>query len=440
MSKGKKFLLYLLLALLVGAGGTYFYFAEGGEPQISVSPKGEHINGQTELLIEVADRQSGLASVRVRAMQKQKTADLVQADPGPEEHSWRRTVSLGEEGFEDGALKLEVTAVDRSWAGFFQGNRGSLSIDYTLDTEPPEVYLETFRHNLSRGGSGLVAFRTEEPVQKIGIRVGDFFFPAYERSGDIYYCMFSFPFNVDPAQGRPVILAVDRAGNERETGFRYHVNNKRFSNARARVSESFLRRKMGQFQDEFPEVQDRVQLFLKVNRELRSRNRRSLIEIGRNTAPEPLWQGRFLRQPNAARRSSFGVKRRYVYNGEIIDRQTHLGVDLASVARASVPASNSGKVVHAGWMGIYGLSVILDHGLGLQTLYGHLSNIEVQEGDSVEKGQTIGNTGASGLAGGDHLHFAVLVSGVPVNPVEWWDARWIEHNVLDKLPMAGKED
>jgi murein DD-endopeptidase MepM/ murein hydrolase activator NlpD len=438
MSKGRKFLVFLVLTLVVGAGGVYLYFAEGEQPRISVSPAGEFINARTELVIEVEDRKSGLASVSVRAVQKERSAELLRAEPDPGKHAWRETVSLAEEGFEDGGLRLEVTAVDRSWTGFFQGNRASRAREFTLDTEPPEVYLETFRHNLNRGGTGLVAFRTKEAVREAGVRIGDFFFPAYERSENVYTCLFSFPYNVDPEKGRPVISVADRAGNERETGFRYHVNDKRFASAEARVSDRFLRRKMGQFREQFPDVEDRVQLFLKVNRELRSRNRQRLIEIGRRTAPEPLWNGRFLRQPNAARRSAFGVSRRYVYNGKVIDRQTHLGVDLASVARADVPASNSGKVVHAGWMGIYGLCVIVDHGLGLQTLYGHLSNIEVQEGARVEKGQTIGNTGASGLAGGDHLHFAVLVSGVPVNPVEWWDTNWIENNIQSKLPLADR--
>jgi murein DD-endopeptidase MepM/ murein hydrolase activator NlpD len=121
----------------------------------------------------------------------------------------------------------------------------------------------------------------------------------------------------------------------------------------------------------------------------------------------------------------------------IIDHQTHLGIDLASTARAPVPAANAGKVVFAGDLGIYGNCVILDHGLGLQTLYGHLSQIDVQVGDSVAKGQAIGRTGTSGLAGGDHLHFDVLISGQQVNPIEWWDPSWINHNVTAKLALAG---
>jgi murein DD-endopeptidase MepM/ murein hydrolase activator NlpD len=148
-----------------------------------------------------------------------------------------------------------------------------------------------------------------------------------------------------------------------------------------------------------------------------------------------LWSGRFLRQPNASREAQFGTHRKYVYQGEVIDEQTHLGVDLASTARAEVPAANAGRVVFADWLGIYGQVVIIDHGLGLQSLYAHLSQMGVQTGDTVEKGQIIGRTGVTGLAGGDHLHFGMLVSGLPVNPREWWDESWITNNILPKLSL-----
>jgi murein DD-endopeptidase MepM/ murein hydrolase activator NlpD len=189
------------------------------------------------------------------------------------------------------------------------------------------------------------------------------------------------------------------------------------------------------FQDDFPDQQSLLDVFLKVNREMRTANRKRLQEIGRETASRPLWTGRFLRQPNASRQAHFGTKRKYVYKGKVIDEQTHLGIDLASIARAEVPAANSGRVVFADWLGIYGQVIIVDHGLGLQSLYAHLSQIQVQKGDTVAKGQILGRTGTTGLAGGDHLHFGMLVSGVPVNPVEWWDANWIANNVAGKLQL-----
>ena len=110
-----------------------------------------------------------------------------------------------------------------------------------------------------------------------------------------------------------------------------------------------------------------------------------------------------------------------------------MGVDLASLAMAPVPAGNTGRVILAEFMGIYGNVVIIDHGFGLQSLYSHLSEIHVQKGETVQRGQIIGRTGATGMAGGDHLHFGMLVSGLEVQPIEWWDARWIKNNITSKM-------
>jgi murein DD-endopeptidase MepM/ murein hydrolase activator NlpD len=120
-----------------------------------------------------------------------------------------------------------------------------------------------------------------------------------------------------------------------------------------------------------------------------------------------------------------------------VDQQVHLGFDLAVTSRVAIVAANAGTIAHAGWLGIYGTCVIIDHGMGVQSLYGHLSSLDVKVGDSVTKGQTVGRSGMTGLAGGDHLHFTMLVGGRPVNPVEWWDPHWIQDRVERKLREAG---
>ena len=114
-----------------------------------------------------------------------------------------------------------------------------------------------------------------------------------------------------------------------------------------------------------------------------------------------------------------------------------MGVDLASVAGSPVPAANRGRVVFAGRIGIYGRTVIIDHGMGLFSLYSHLSHISVDEDQMVGTGEAIGNSGMTGLAGGDHLHYGMLVNNTFVNPVEWWDKKWINNNVLSKLEWVG---
>jgi murein DD-endopeptidase MepM/ murein hydrolase activator NlpD len=156
----------------------------------------------------------------------------------------------------------------------------------------------------------------------------------------------------------------------------------------------------------------------------------------KQTSPTQLWEGTFLRMPTAAPLGGFAQTRFYIHNGKQVDQQTHLGFDLASVIHAPIPAANNGKVVFAGDLGIYGQCIIIDHGLGLQTLYGHLSRMSVKAGDAVQKGQIIGNSGATGMAAGDHLHYGVVVGGQEVNPVEWWDASWIKNNVTSKMELV----
>jgi len=140
-----------------------------------------------------------------------------------------------------------------------------------------------------------------------------------------------------------------------------------------------------------------------------------------------------LRLPNSARKASFADHRSYKYNGRVIDQQVHLGIDLASVAHSPVPAANSGKVVFTGDLGIYGKIVVIDHGFGLFSSYSHLSAFEVKQGQVVRKGDVVGRTGSTGLAGGDHLHFGMLVHNTIVEPVEWWDAAWIKNNISGKI-------
>jgi murein DD-endopeptidase MepM/ murein hydrolase activator NlpD len=213
---------------------------------------------------------------------------------------------------------------------------------------------------------------------------------------------------------------------------------KPFSTDTIELSDKLLEKIAAEFRNRFPQAKNPLEVFLKANGELREQNRKAIVELGRQTSPVPLWQGDFLRMPNTAPLGGFAQSRTYNFQGQKVDQQTHLGFDLASVAHAPVPAANRGKVVFAGDLGIYGQCVVIDHGLGLQTLYGHLSRIGVKGGESVDKGQVIGSSGSTGMAAGDHLHFGVLVSGQEVNPVEWWDRSWIKNNVAGKLELVGR--
>ena len=439
-SKGAKLLGFLVLVLVLAAGGIYFYNAEGQAPRISLEPDVEQVNKETEARIEVADKGSGLSAISIRVVQEGEESVILQRDTRKRPASFQRTVAFGEMGLDEGPFSLQIKAVDSSWSNLFRGNSASLERSFVLDNTPPRVEMKRLRHNLRRGGSGMAVFKADEELERAGVSVGRAFFPGYKQQNGAYLALFSYPYDVRAGEATPLVTVRDRAGNSRELSLRFHVNERRPPESRIRIPQSFLDRKMPQFRDVFPDIQDKLELFLAVNEKLREQNRVKLRELGRDTSARPLWSGKFLRQPDASRQSSFAVKRIYYHQSEKISEATHVGIDLASVARAEVPAANAGQVVYAEWLGIYGQSVVIDHGLGLQSLYGHLSEIGVEKGQKVSKGEIIGRTGATGLAGGDHLHFEMLASGQPVTPVQWWDAQWIKHNIAPKLEKAAKED
>ncbi|MCF8030094.1 MAG: M23 family metallopeptidase [Desulfohalobiaceae bacterium] len=413
------------------------FFADKQEPQITLMPESKYINEDAIAEIDLQDSLSGLAEVNIVAVQGETEKTLLSHTMEQSPAHWSTTLQVKEMGLQEGPFQLRVIAEDNSWFRYLQGNRASAEQSYVLDTTPPRIRLESFRHNMSRGGSGAVAFRIdEEEKERAGVSVGEAFFPAYHQEKDIYLAFFAYPYNLRAGQGRPVVTVQDRAGNKAKSSLRCSVTPRRQPTKRLRITDRFLDRTMPGFRDAFPGIQDKLELFLAVNGKLRRKNRAKLREIGNHTVSRPLWSGRFLRQPNAAKQSSYAVRRNYYYQSEQISQATHLGIDLASVARARIPAANSGRIVYADRLGIYGQTVIIDHGLGLQSLYGHMSQIGVSEGQSVDKGEIIGRTGATGLAGGDHLHFEMLISGMPVTPVEWWDAKWIENNIVPKLEQA----
>ena len=182
---------------------------------------------------------------------------------------------------------------------------------------------------------------------------------------------------------------------------------------------------------------DLIAAFLAINGELRRANAAAIAALAKKTSASKLWNGPFAQLGNSKVEAAFADHRTYVYKGKEVDQQVHLGFDLAVTSRVPIVAANAGTVLNASWLGIYGNCVIVDHGMGVQSLYGHLSSFDVKVGDTVTKGQIVGRSGMTGLAGGDHLHFTMLVNGQMVNPVEWWDPHWIEDRVQRKLGEAG---
>lgn len=434
MRKLKLLFLVLIIAALITGG--YSLLRDLSAPEITFTPADGMISAKTALTLTVSDDGTGLKSLQVTALQNGRSFELLNREyPAG---TAQVTEVLAGKGLQEGPLDLRIRAVDHARIRFGSGNPVERTAAFTVDNQPPQISVLTTHHNVNQGGAVVAVYTLSEEPRETGVKVGDRLFPAYRQPSGAYVCFFALPWNLPAAAFVPKVVASDRAGNQRSAGLYYHVNAKTFPGDKINITPQFLESKIvPDFQHLFPEFSSPLELFLKVNRDLRKENIAKVFAIGQQSAATPLWAGTFVRQPNAAVPGVFAQPRTYLHNGLIIDHQTHLGIDLASTARAPVPAANAGTVAFAEDLGIYGNCVIIDHGLGLQSLYGHLSQIDVKVGDTVTKGQIVGRTGTSGLAGGDHLHFDVLVSGQQVNPIEWWDPNWIKNNVTDKLLLAG---
>ena len=327
----------------------------------------------------------------------------------------------------------------------------AIVVEIRLD--PPRLSPLSNFHYINHGGSELIVYRVTPDDADSGVQVGNRFYPGYAASGagltgDTSLRVAFFALLHDQDLLTPITLyARDPAGNEAHADFEHRIFPRSFRRSRLAVSPGFLRRVVPSIAARAPDLADEdingsatdkdlLDLYLFINGELRRRNSETITALAAETATQWLWDGPFRQLTNSQVESAFADHRTYVYNGEEVDQQMHLGFDLASTANAPIRAANRGIIVYADYLGIFGNCVVIDHGMGLQSLYGHLSSIEVTLGAEVERDQQIGLSGQTGLAGGDHLHFSMLLEGHPVTPLEWWDPHWIEDRVLRKLREA----
>ena len=433
MKSIKKLFLLLVLGGLIAC--VVFYFRDTEGPLISLTPDSGPVSAKTPLSLSFVDEGTGLKDAQVTILQGGIRMPLVDQVIPPQTREISLELNLGSLKLKNGQVQIEVVSTDQSIYHLGKGNSTRQLFEITYDTRPPIISILSKAHNFTRGGSGLVTYRLNEAVDKTGVQIGDLFFPAFEQESGVYACLFAYPFDMAESDFVPRVFASDLAGNGRQTGIYYRANNKKFRQRKINLSDKFIQQKAPEFESMVPEVGEPIDTYLYVNGEIRRQNRAQMVVLSKQTSTTPLWQGRFARLPGASELAMFGDHRSYYYAGKQVDKAVHLGYDLASIAQAEIPAGNDGEVVWADYLGIYGLCVVIDHGLGLQTLYAHMSQLDVQPGDMVLKEQVLGRSGATGMAGGDHLHFGTFVSGIAVQPLEWWDKNWLKNNVDSKLQI-----
>jgi murein DD-endopeptidase MepM/ murein hydrolase activator NlpD len=432
--------IFILVILVVGIVAGGYYLAprfEREAPLITLTPDSDVV-GQAPISIGVTDRGAGLKSVTATLSAggtEHPLAAEVYASPVGEKKISIALAKLA--GIKEGPAVLRVRAQDGSLWKFFRGNETVLQKELTIDITPPTLELVAEDRYINFGGAGAIVYKASADTASSGVRVGEHFFPGHKGQAkgqpDHFVALFAHPYNA-PAGARAALIATDKAGNTREMPLAYELKNVKYRKSTLTVSDRFIQSKVAPLLNGAAAREGGAkEIFLAVNNRLRRENDDRITSITKKSTSTILWKGAFVQLSNSKVEANFADERTYTYDNQPIDQAYHLGYDLSVTKRYPVEAANHGTVVLAGDLGIYGNTVILDHGIGLFTLYSHLSSIDVKEGDAVQQRQVLGRTGETGLAAGDHLHYGVYLHGVAVLPVEWWDPKWINDNIQPKL-------
>ena len=454
----KNLLGVLLLLVIVGAAGAWIWSGRQSPPSITINSPGAAMgrSGVVDLTVDAPRGQLTMLEVVFEqnarltplfTLTQQGGATLTQEGPD----RLRLTIPVTRKQVPDlksGEARVTVHAARTVLRGL-RTLPSDVDKTFRVQLEPPQISVVSTHHYINLGGCELVVLRVTPQDAVAGVRVGDKTYPSFPGSAvgieDAAIRVALFALLYDQDLTTPIgVFASDAAGNTTTAPLDYKAFPKVFKRSRIEIPDAFLQRVVPSilqnspdFASEVANPNDLLASFLSINGALRRKNAEQIAAYAKQTAPQMLWVGPFQQLGNSQVEAAFADHRTYFYNGKEIDQQVHLGFDLAVTSSVQVVAANNGKVVHAGFLGIYGNCVIIDHGLGVQSLYGHLSSMDVKVGDTVTKGQAVGRSGMTGLAGGDHLHFTMLVNGQAVNAVEWWDTKWMEDRVLRKVREAG---
>jgi murein DD-endopeptidase MepM/ murein hydrolase activator NlpD len=452
-----KFVGVLLILALVASLGAWFWAGRAVGPTLEIRQPDKFVGQATALELMVEAPEGRFSQIDVSVEQNGKTLPVFalgqpsQADV-KQDSAERIYISrpIGKRNIpelQEGAARIVVRA-SRPVLYALRNAESTATRDVQVRLEPPRVAVLSMHHHVNHGGAEFVVFRATPPDVSSGVRVGDQTYPGFPGSAvgiaDPATRVAFFALLPDQDLNTPIeVFARDAAGNQVTAELDHRPFPKPFARSRIQIDDRFLQRVVPAIGSHTPDLpvstsgDDLLSSFLRINGDLRRKNAETLTALAAKTAPEMMWKENFQQLGNSQVEAKFADHRTYVYQGKEVDQQVHLGFDLAVTANVPISAAQRGAVVHADYLGIYGNCVVIDHGLGVQSLYAHLSSMDVKVGDRVEKGQTVGRSGMTGLAGGDHLHFTMLLNGQAVNPVEWWDTKWMQDRVFRKVMEAG---
>ena len=411
--------------------------ARSATPAIDLPTQITTIGQATPITVHVANKR-GVRSVNAIIEQNGTSYPIWQmAQPSKtKEATWNFTAGVKTTPqLKDGKAKLIVEATSND----LLRHSARIERDVTVVTRPPTVSVDSDQHYLYIGMADLATFDVTGAYTAAGIRVGDESFRAWPMPGGKpgLFSLYAFAWNM-PQSTIPVVFASNGAGNDVTSPITVIFPKKEqphYTVHQLQVSDQFMQKVVGELDPNGSG--DMVARFVRINTEMRKQNNKTLADLRFKTADHFLFSQPFQRQPHSQAEATFADLRHYIYQGKEIDQQVHLGYDLAVTQHVGVQASNDGRVVWAAPLGIYGNCIVVDHGYGLQTIYGHLSHIDVHEGDEVKRGQVMGQSGMTGMAGGDHIHFAMQLDGVQIDPKEWWDSHWIQDHIARRVELPG---
>jgi murein DD-endopeptidase MepM/ murein hydrolase activator NlpD len=434
-------------AAMIGLLFVGYRMAFASKPVVALGTPFKMVGRNAPLVVEVKDPRHGIKALRITIEQggkEQVLLDAKYAPPKPDVHF--RWMASQDKAFRlaEGAARLKVQARNASWGNFFRGRSASIDQAFNVRLVPPRIEVLTTQHYVNQGGCDMVVYRVSESATESGVAVGSTFFRGFPMPGAadprLRFAIFAFPYDAPPNTTLR-LRARDDAANEVVASFNVKVTRKAFRSRPLPIDDAFLEKVVPEILSQSPTIQDQGDLlknYLAINGELRKANNAQLAEMAGRSQERFLWTQPFQQLGNSQVEASFADHRTYMYKEREVDRQDHLGYDLASTSNVAVSASNDGVVMLAEFFGIYGNTVVIDHGYGLLSLYGHLSSFAVKAGDTVKRGQTVGKSGATGLAGGDHLHYSMILQSAQVDPKEWWDPHWIKDRITSKLSEEGR--
>ena len=444
-NNGSSFGLLLVLALIVG-GSFFVYFSsmfERQAPKITMQTNG-YWNLKKPLQVKIAD-DSGISTYKItfKTSKDETTLEHEQLINPEQTLSLDVKAPRGAYTIKDKSIEIIVEAKDVSKWNFFKGNAVKQVFTLQIDKKRPRLSILSNSYKISRGGSALVIFKVDdENIDELYIKGNNDkkFIPQPFYKDGYFISLLAWP--VVDSSFKATIIAKDKAGNVARSYVPLYLKQKDYRISKINLSDKFLKGKIADLAEEFEEtqgVEGSLEQFKIINEDVRAKNEILIHELSSKISDKKISKFKINKMyplKNAQVVARFGDHRKYYYEGEYISESYHLGLDLASNAMAAIKPQNGGDVIYSDYNGLYGNMPMVDHGLGLYTLYGHCSSTKVNTGDELSKNETIANTGKSGYAMGDHLHFGVLVQGIEVRPQEWMDTQWIKLNINDVMKTA----